>query len=87
MLEDIAAEWGVGRRGRRERLLPAGAIYFQLDEGDVRDILAYPHAMIGSDGCRMMCTPIRAYGEPSLACSAIMCATSDSCHLRRRCVE
>jgi N-acyl-D-amino-acid deacylase len=33
-----------------ERLLPAGAIYFQLDEGDVQAILAYEHTMIGSDG-------------------------------------
>jgi N-acyl-D-amino-acid deacylase len=31
-------------------LLPAGAIYFQLDENDVRAILAYEHTMIGSDG-------------------------------------
>jgi N-acyl-D-amino-acid deacylase len=31
-------------------LLPAGAIYFQLDEDDVRAILAYEHTMIGSDG-------------------------------------
>ena len=39
MLDDIAAEWGCGAREAAERLLPAGAIYFQLDEGDVRAIL------------------------------------------------
>ena len=50
MLEDVAAEWGVSAPAAAERLLPAGAIYFQLDEQDVRSILAYPHAMIGSDG-------------------------------------
>jgi N-acyl-D-amino-acid deacylase len=50
MLDEIAAEWGCGAREAAERLLPAGAIYFQLDEGDVRAILAYPHTMIGSDG-------------------------------------
>ncbi len=33
-----------------ERLLPAGAIYLQLDDGDVRDILAHGDTMIGSDG-------------------------------------
>jgi N-acyl-D-amino-acid deacylase len=32
------------------RLLPAGAVYFQLDEQDVRQILTDPHCMIGSDG-------------------------------------
>ena len=33
-----------------ERLQPAGAIYFQMDEDDVQRILSSPHAMIGSDG-------------------------------------
>ena len=50
MLDDIAAEWRCGPREAAERLLPAGAIYFQLDEGDVRAILSYEHTMIGSDG-------------------------------------
>jgi N-acyl-D-amino-acid deacylase len=50
MLDDIAAEWRCGAREAAERLLPAGAIYFQLDEGDVRAILAYEQTMIGSDG-------------------------------------
>src|SRR5262249_45526748 len=50
MLDDIAAEWGCSARAAAERLLPAGAIYFQLDEGDVQAILGYEHTMIGSDG-------------------------------------
>jgi N-acyl-D-amino-acid deacylase len=50
MLDDVAADWAVSAHEAAERLLPAGAIYFQLDEQDVRSILAYPHAMIGSDG-------------------------------------
>ena len=50
MLDEVAAGWRCGAREAAERLLPAGAIYFQLDEGDVRAILAYPHTMIGSDG-------------------------------------
>jgi N-acyl-D-amino-acid deacylase len=50
MLDDIAAEWGCSNREAAERLLPAGAIYFQLDESDVQAILAYQHTMIGSDG-------------------------------------
>jgi N-acyl-D-amino-acid deacylase len=46
----IAREWGCAPVEAAERLLPAGAIYFMLDEADVRRILAYPHTMIGSDG-------------------------------------
>ena len=33
-----------------EALLPAGAIYFSMDENDVQRILSYEHTMIGSDG-------------------------------------
>jgi N-acyl-D-amino-acid deacylase len=50
MLDEIVANWDCNPREAAERLLPAGAIYFQLDEGDVRAILAYEHTMIGSDG-------------------------------------
>jgi N-acyl-D-amino-acid deacylase len=50
MLDEIATTWDCTPREAAERLLPAGAIYFQLDEGDVRSILAYEHTMIGSDG-------------------------------------
>jgi N-acyl-D-amino-acid deacylase len=49
-LADIAREWDCTERAAAERLLPAGAVYFQLDEADVRCILSYPHTMIGSDG-------------------------------------
>ncbi len=49
-LADIAAEWGLSEREAGDRLLPAGAVYFQLDEEDVRAILASPRTMIGSDG-------------------------------------
>ena len=33
-----------------EELLPAGAIYFSMDEKDVQRILGFEHTMIGSDG-------------------------------------
>ncbi len=49
-LADIAAEWGCSPDDAARRLDPAGAVYFQMDEADVRRILAYPHTMIGSDG-------------------------------------
>jgi N-acyl-D-amino-acid deacylase len=32
------------------RLLPAGAIYFRMDEQDVQRILQFEDTMIGSDG-------------------------------------
>ncbi len=49
-MADIAREWGCTEREAGERLLPAGAVYFQLDEGDVRNILRHPRTMVGSDG-------------------------------------
>ena len=49
-LDSIASEWGVSDREAAERLLPAGGIFFQMDEGDVRRIMAHHLAMIGSDG-------------------------------------
>lgn len=49
-ISDIASEWNCSEREAARRLLPAGAVYFQLDESDVQQILAYPQTMIGSDG-------------------------------------
>ncbi len=49
-LADIAAEWSCSIHEAADRLQPAGAIYFAMDEDDVRRILSYPHAMFGSDG-------------------------------------
>ncbi|SLN53816.1 N-acyl-D-amino-acid deacylase family protein [Roseisalinus antarcticus] len=49
-LADIAAAWGIGQREAAERLHPAGGIYYNMSEDDVRRILAYPHSMVGSDG-------------------------------------
>ena len=49
-IDDIADQWGCSRTQAAERLLPAGAIYFQMDEDDLRRVLSFPDAMIGSDG-------------------------------------
>jgi N-acyl-D-amino-acid deacylase len=49
-LADIEREMGVPREEAVRRLLPAGAIYFRMDEGDVQRILAFDDTMIGSDG-------------------------------------
>ncbi len=49
-LDEIAAEMDLDRAQAIEALLPAGGIFFMMDEADVRQVLAYPHTMIGSDG-------------------------------------
>ena len=49
-LAEIAAEMGCTPRQAAERLMPGGAVYFQMSEEDVRRILSYPDTMIGSDG-------------------------------------
>jgi N-acyl-D-amino-acid deacylase len=49
-LKDIAREMGCSMREAAERIQPAGAIYFMMDEKDVQAAMAHPGAMIGSDG-------------------------------------
>jgi N-acyl-D-amino-acid deacylase len=49
-LDEVAARMGLGIEEAVARLLPAGAIYFSMDEADVQRILAFGHTMIGSDG-------------------------------------
>ncbi|TAN49749.1 MAG: D-aminoacylase [Betaproteobacteria bacterium] len=49
-LDAIASRLGVAVEQAIETLLPAGAIYFAMDEADVRRILAFAPTMIGSDG-------------------------------------
>jgi N-acyl-D-amino-acid deacylase len=49
--ERILITWSKGAPEQTGRdLQPAGAVYFTMDEADVRRILSYPHTMIGSDG-------------------------------------
>jgi N-acyl-D-amino-acid deacylase len=50
MLQSIADEWGCSLGEAARRLDPAGAIYFQMHEDDVRRVMCSPLAMIGSDG-------------------------------------
>jgi N-acyl-D-amino-acid deacylase len=49
-LDDIARQWDVSLLEAAQRLQPAGAVYYGMDEQDVRRILAHPLSMIGSDG-------------------------------------
>jgi N-acyl-D-amino-acid deacylase len=49
-LSDISRKMSLPVEETIEKLRPAGAIYFSMDEADVQRILAFEHTMIGSDG-------------------------------------
>ena len=49
-LDQIAVKMAMTQEQAVEQLLPAGAIYFRMDEGDVQKILQFGPTMIGSDG-------------------------------------
>lgn len=49
-LDDIRQEWRCSLDEAVTRLLPAGAIYFQMHEDDLRRVLSFSDVMIGSDG-------------------------------------
>lgn len=49
-LEEIAKEMGLSVDDAIDAISPAGAIYFIMDENDVRAIMSFPATMIGSDG-------------------------------------
>lgn len=49
-LAHIASEWGLTKDEAARRLQPGTAIYFMMDEDDVRRVLAFDGTMIGSDG-------------------------------------
>ncbi len=60
-LADVAAQMGLSQDEAVARLLPAGGIYFSMDEADVQRILAFEPTMIGSDGL-----PHDAFPHPRL---------------------
>lgn len=49
-LEDIVTELGGTVKDVIDRLTPAGAIYYMMDDADVQRILKFDETMIGSDG-------------------------------------
>jgi N-acyl-D-amino-acid deacylase len=49
-LTEVASKMKVSIQEAVERLVPAGAIYFSMDEKDVQRILKFDSTMIGSDG-------------------------------------
>lgn len=49
-LREIAHTWQCSQVEAAQRITPASAIYFQMDEADVRRVLQHPRTLIGSDG-------------------------------------
>ena len=49
-LADIAKKLNLPVDQAANKLLPAGAIYFTMEEQDVQRVLAFEHTMVGSDG-------------------------------------
>jgi len=49
-LNDVVREMGCALETAVERLQPAGAIYFQMSDADLENVLSFEGAMIGSDG-------------------------------------
>ncbi len=49
-LAEISRKMNLSVEKTVEQLLPAGAIYFSMEEQDVQRILGFEHTMIGSDG-------------------------------------
>lgn len=49
-LKEIAAEWEVSLLEAARRLQPAGAVYHNMSEADMQQVLAHPLSMVGSDG-------------------------------------
>ncbi|PMR69141.1 N-acyl-D-amino-acid deacylase family protein [Halomonas heilongjiangensis] len=49
-LTAIAEEWNLSLLETAERLQPAGAVYHNMSEDDMRRVLAHPLSMVGSDG-------------------------------------
>ena len=49
-LDEVCRRMNLSKEETVKRLLPAGAIYFSMDEADVQRILSFEHTMIGSDG-------------------------------------
>ena len=49
-LNDVVREMGCTLETAVERLQPAGAIYFQMSDADLENVLSFEGAMIGSDG-------------------------------------
>ncbi|MDR5755910.1 D-aminoacylase [Caballeronia sp. LZ035] len=50
LIREVADAWQVTQQEAAKRLQPAGAVYHNMLEDDVRRILSHPATMVGSDG-------------------------------------
>ncbi|WP_277189483.1 amidohydrolase family protein [Caballeronia sp. BR00000012568055] len=50
LIREVADEWKLTQQEAAKRLQPAGAVYHNMSEDDVRRILSHPATMVGSDG-------------------------------------
>lgn len=50
LLAAIAEKWEISLIAAAERLMPAGAVYYCMDESDVSAVVSHKDSMIGSDG-------------------------------------
>src|ERR1700712_5342654 len=50
LISEVAAEWNMTQQEAGKRLRPAGAVYHNMSEDDVRRILSHPATMVGSAG-------------------------------------
>lgn len=71
---EVMAELGLDDDATIARLSPAGAIYFLMDEGDIRRIYTYRWRWSAPTACPSTAIRIRASGAPSRACCARWCA-------------
>lgn len=49
-LKTIAEQWKLSLMDAARRLQPAGAVYHNMSEADMRQVLSHPLSMVGSDG-------------------------------------
>ncbi|BBI60937.1 hypothetical protein HSBAA_22430 [Vreelandella sulfidaeris] len=59
---------GVSLLDAAKQLQPAGAVYHNMSEADMQQVLTHPLSMVGSDGLPNDPHPTRAFGEPFRAC-------------------
>lgn len=60
-LDEIASDWGCSRTEAAERLVPGGAVYFNMSESDLQRIIRHKMTMVGSDG-----VPSHSHPHPRL---------------------
>lgn len=78
----MQAELGLDDVQTLERLAPAGAIYFLMDEADVERIMSHPLAMVGSDGLPFDPHPHPRQWGTFTRCCAPWCGSAQCCRLR-----